>query len=79
MKEWLRIAMRRDVVARSFKVGLIVGTILAAINQGDAILTGHFAAAAAWQIPLTYFVPYCVSTYACVEAILGQQNEKSDS
>jgi hypothetical protein len=72
MKEWFSIALRRDVVARGLKVGLIVGTILTAINHGDGILTGQIAPAAVWKIPLTY------STYAGVEAILRQQDERSD-
>ena len=79
MKEWFNVAMRRDVVSRGFKVGLIVGTILTAINYGDAILTGQLMPSAAWKIPLTYLVPYCVSTYAGCEAILQKQNEASDS
>ena len=69
MKELLSIAMRRDVVLRGLKVGAIVGSILVAINQGDMILSGQLDASAAWKIPLTYFVPYCVSTYSGVCAI----------
>lgn len=65
--------MRKDVVTRGLKVGAIVGTILTAINQGDAILAGTLAAATAWKISLTYLVPYCVSTYAGVEAIRKEQ------
>ena len=79
MKEWLSIACRREVVVRGVKVGVVVGTILTAINHGDSILTGQIASSAAWKIPLTYLVPFCVSTYAGCEAILRQQNEKSDS
>ena len=79
MNEWLIIAIRRDIVLRGLKVGAIVGTILVAINQGDLILSGQLNATSAWKIPLTYLVPYCVCTYAGVEAILRQQNEQSDS
>lgn len=71
MGEWLRVAMRGDVVRRGLNVGFIVGTMLTAINQGDLILAGDLTAAAAWKIPLTYLVPYCVSTYAGVSAILA--------
>jgi len=60
MKEWLSIAMHRDIVLRGLKTGAIVGTILVAINQGDMILSGQLDASAAWKIPLTYLVPYCV-------------------
>jgi hypothetical protein len=38
MSEWLKLAARADVVNRSLKVGLIVGTILTLINQGDALI-----------------------------------------
>jgi len=72
--EWLQIALRRDVVVRGVKVGLIVGTILTAINHRDLILGGIFDAASAWKIPLTYLVPYCVSTYAGVSAIIAEQD-----
>ena len=69
MSHWLAIAVRKDVVWRGLKVGLIVGTILTAINQGDVILSGALDASGAWKIVLTYLVPYCVSTYAGVAAI----------
>ena len=78
MKEWLSIAKRRDVVVRGIKVGLIVGTILMAINHGDVILNGQIDSSAFWKISLTYLVPFCVSTYAGVEAILRQKNQNSD-
>ena len=68
MREWLAIALRRDIVQRSLKVGLIVGTILTLINYGDIFLGGAATAAMLWKIPLTYCVPFCVSTYASVEA-----------
>jgi len=34
MIEWMKIAFRRDVVVRGLKVGLLVGTILTAVNLG---------------------------------------------
>ena len=79
MKEWLRIAMRRDIVLRGLKVGALVGTILVAINQGDMILSGQLDASAAWKIPLTYLVPYCVATYGGVSAIRANDKWKSNT
>ena len=79
MREWTAIALRRDVVVRGLKVGAIVGTILVAINQGDLILAGRLDAAATWKILLTYLVPYCVSTYSGVDAIIRQQKTRPDS
>lgn len=79
MKEWLSIALRRDVVVRGLKVGAIVGTILVVINQGDAILGGGAQPLVAWKIPLTYLVPYCVSTYAGVSAIIAHRKREESA
>ena len=70
---WIETAVRKDVVYRGIKVGLIVGTLLTAINQGDLILAGAVDGTTALKIALTYLVPYCVSTYAGVEAIRAQE------
>jgi hypothetical protein len=70
MANWIAIALRADVLVRSIKVAAIVGTILVAINQGDAILNGEFTPELAWKVPMTYLVPYLVSTYASVSSIL---------
>lgn len=75
MTPWIETAMRRDIVWRGVKVGLIVGTILTAINQGDLVLAGVIDGETAIKIALTYFVPYCVSTYAGVEAIRAQERD----
>lgn len=40
MREWLAIALQRNVILRGVKVGAVVGTVLVAINQGDQILAG---------------------------------------
>lgn len=64
----LAIVFERGIVRRSLIIGLIVGTILNIINQGDALVTG--APLVAWKIVLTYCVPYCVSTYGAVTARL---------
>lgn len=53
-------------VQRSLLISLFVGTLLTAINQGNLIVQGEFAASLAWKIPLTYLVPYCVATTGAV-------------
>ena len=73
MKRWLKIALRKDVVRRSIRVGLVVGTILVAINYTDRLLTGNLKFFDLFKIILTYFVPYGVSTYASVSALLTQR------
>jgi hypothetical protein len=79
MKDWLAIAFSRRVVMRGTKVALVVGTILVAINQGDVILDGSLTAATAWKIPMTYIVPYVVSTYAAVSAIIAHRDNSNNS
>ncbi|MEM1262743.1 MAG: nitrate/nitrite transporter NrtS [Pseudomonadota bacterium] len=74
MSDWLAVAMRPDVVRRSLRVGLVVGTALTLINNGDVLLNGALQAQHAWKIPLTYCVPYLVSTYASVQAALAKDD-----
>lgn len=55
-------AIRRRAVATA----AVVGTVLVAINQGDALLSGSIAAPMWWKIPLTYLVPYAVTTWGAL-------------
>lgn len=71
----LRVAFRNDVVVRSIKVSATIGTLLVAINHGDTLLSANFPAELYWKIPLTYAVPYLVSTYASVSAILDRRQQ----
>ncbi|MEM9046424.1 MAG: nitrate/nitrite transporter NrtS [Pseudomonadota bacterium] len=61
---FLQLCLSENIVKRSLKVSMIVGTILLAINQGDRIVYGL---GVDWlKAILTYMVPYCVSTYSAV-------------
>ncbi|MEM7100938.1 MAG: nitrate/nitrite transporter NrtS [Pseudomonadota bacterium] len=66
---FLTIAIRPDVVSRATKIGLIVGTLLTAINHGPALAAGAADLGNLLQILLTYCVPYGVSTYSSVQAL----------
>jgi hypothetical protein len=66
---WMQLATSAPVVRRAAVVALIVGTVLVAINHGDAILRGDFSMGRALRIGLTILVPYCVSTYSSVAAL----------
>jgi hypothetical protein len=57
------------LVRRSLRVALVVGTILTAINQGGAIVTGAWTPALAWKIPLTYAVPFMVATWGALTSL----------
>ena len=69
MSEWLRIASQRSVVRRALRTALLVGTVLIAINHGDALLHGDVDAARVFRICLTLLVPYGVSTSSSVAAL----------
>ena len=58
--------MRPSLLRRSLLTGLVVGTILTGINQGNILLNGHFPPALYWKIPLTYCVPFCVATWGAL-------------
>ena len=75
MGRWLEVALRKDVVKRSSKVSLIVGTLLTVINQLDLLLTQGLDATLIFKVLLTYCVPYCVATYSSVGAILEQDSK----
>jgi hypothetical protein len=56
----------RPLLRRSGVTALVVGTILAAINQGPELAAGILPAALLWKIPLTYLVPFCVATWGAL-------------
>ncbi len=62
----------RPVVLTAIKVALVVGTILALINHGPALLALEVSRQQILQITLTYLVPYCVSTYSSVKVLQNQ-------
>jgi hypothetical protein len=75
MHNWLRLCFSKSVIRRAVKTALIVGVILAAINYGDVILRGQMTQSQIFRLALTFFVPYCVSTYSSVNAILEMKSQ----
>lgn len=69
--QWLAVACQPQIVRRSLKVSLLVGSVLALINHGDAILAGELTAIAAVKILFTYLVPYMVATWSAVQTTLA--------
>jgi hypothetical protein len=58
------------VVKRALKYALIVGFILIAINDSDAILSGRITRGILPRMLLTVMVPYGVSTFSSVGVLL---------
>ncbi len=69
MKAWLAVAWEASVRKRALKVALIVGSILAVVNHGDVVLSGQATTTVWIKIVLTFLVPYCVATFAAVQAM----------
>lgn len=74
MREWLRAAFEPQVVRRGVLYSVIVGPILIAINQGDAIAAGAVDRVAVIKMALTLLVPYLVSTFSSVGAMRGRRD-----
>jgi hypothetical protein len=75
MRSWLRLALRSDIAGRGLKTALMVGTILTVINYGDVLADNTVTLTILIKIVLNYLIPYCVSTYAGVEALADEQRE----
>lgn len=58
--------VHRRLVRTAAITALVVGTVLTGINQGNVLLQGSFPAQLLWKVPLTYCVPYCVSTFSAL-------------
>jgi hypothetical protein len=56
----------RPLLHRSVGIAAVVGTVLIAINQGDALLAGRWEAPLVWKVPLTYLVPFLVATWGAL-------------
>jgi hypothetical protein len=54
------------LIRRSAVIALVVGSVLLAINHGDALLAGRWEPALAWKAPLTYLVPFIVATWGAL-------------
>ncbi len=64
------------VVRRALGFALGVGSVLIAINHGDAVLSGDIGSKRFWQMGLTTLVPYCVSTASSVMAARHRPSDR---
>jgi hypothetical protein len=46
--------------------GLVVGSVLTALNQGDVLFSGSWPDALYWKVPLTYATPVAVATWGAL-------------
>jgi hypothetical protein len=71
-REWCSLVCRFSVVKRGLKFCLVVGIVLIAINHGDVILRGELQPINYIKMGLTVIVPYMVSVFSSVGAIIEQ-------
>ena len=65
----LQLAFGDGTPKKAFFTALVVGSILTSINHGDMILSGEYPY---WlKVLLTYFVPYCVTTWGAITGKLS--------
>jgi hypothetical protein len=67
--EFLRLASAPSVVRRALLYAVVVGSLLIAINHGDAVLSGEITSGRLLKMGLTVLVPYAVSTLSSVSAL----------
>jgi hypothetical protein len=70
---FIQLALSSGVVISAIKVSLVVGSVLAVINHGGAILNLEITLQTSIKIILSYVVPYCVATYSAVRALQRSQ------
>ena len=67
--EFWKIALSPLVARRAARVALVVGTVLAAINHGDRLLSANLDPALFAKILISFCVPYAVATYSSFLAL----------
>lgn len=72
MTEFIRLALRADVLGRAFVYAGVVGAILIAINHGDRLLEGDLDARRGVKLVLTPVVPFFVSLFSSASALRSQ-------
>ena len=66
----LDIWLSKQIIMRSLKTALFVGTILAFINHGDLIMSGSLTPQCWIKMGLTCLVPYSVASWVATKAKL---------
>ncbi len=61
------VCLERGTIRQAATTALLVGTLLAFINHGSEIISGHLAWSWISPMLLSYVVPYCVATSGIVQ------------
>jgi hypothetical protein len=66
LKVYFTILSDKELIIKSLKIALIVGTLLNIINQSEILIALDFANIDYLKSLLTYMVPFMVSSYTAV-------------
>jgi hypothetical protein len=76
-RPFIAYCLERPTMFFSIKMALVVGTLLAVINHGQAIVTGHFTSDRLLPLLLTYCVPFAVAMYSQIQG--KRQRDRSQA
>jgi class 3 adenylate cyclase len=79
LRAWARIAADPLILRRAVATSAIVGSVLTVINHGDELARGSVDPGLAWQVGLTFLVPFLVSTLSGVAAIRSQRSDRTET
>lgn len=77
LTEWITLGCSKSTMGRGLKYAVVVGSVLIAINHGDALLHGDVTGRRLLQMGLTVVVPYWVSVLSSVGALREQRRRAS--
>jgi hypothetical protein len=69
LANWLRLVTDGWLLRRALATCFVVGLLVTAVNHGQDIMLGRLPTAAAWQIVLTFVVPFIVATVSPLGAV----------
>jgi len=78
LRTWKAATADRGILRRSIVTCLIVGALLTVINHGDELIRGEFDSTMAWQIGLTFLVPFVVATISGAAAVRGRATDRGN-
>lgn len=59
---------RPENLKATMRIALVVGVVLTAINEGDALTAGHISGVLAAKVPFNFVVPFVVSNLGLLAA-----------
>lgn len=74
----IKYLFKSDWILSAIKIALIVGTILFAINHGEAVYHKRMDTSRWISVVLSYVVPYCVYMFGKASVFEKEQNRKQE-